>query len=123
MTSSRLSRTPRLTSPPWELRFVRPPYADLELNHGPLARDSPGTLAILRLPEVDLTSPLHWVLRAKRETGPCPIILEVMAIRRPDGLLQSVRLWLWLARGLDLAADVLIQEPLRPHSRRGAGRS
>ena len=28
-----------------------------------------------------------------------------------------------LARGLDLAADVLIQEPLRPHPRRGAGRS
>lgn len=67
---------------------MRAPYADLEVNHGLPCPDSAGTLA-LRSPEVDLTVPLHRVLRAERETGPCPIILEVMAIRRPDGDVEN----------------------------------
>lgn len=85
MTTSSPTRTSRAASLPWELRFVRPPYADLQVNHGLPCPDSAGTLGILTLPEVDLTAPLHRVLRTERETGPCPIILEVMAMLGPAG--------------------------------------
>ncbi len=38
------------------MRFVCAPYALLEVKHGPPSPDSHGTVAILRLPEIDPTS-------------------------------------------------------------------
>ena len=46
-------------------------------------------------------------------------VSEVLS-RKRDLTLPMIRR---LAKGLDLGADVLVQEPRRPRSRRGAGRS
>lgn len=84
MTSTRFKRAAPRASPPWELRFVRPPYANLEANGGLPARAEPGTLAFIRLAGVDPAADLRWIRRAEKEIGPCPIILEVMGLSGPD---------------------------------------
>lgn len=84
-TSLPAQRIRRHDTPRWHLRFVPPPYPDLDADGGESARHEPGSLAIIRVAEVDPAAPLLWLREAARQAGPCALLLEVMGIREGSG--------------------------------------